>query len=149
MQCSIAAAFASFGVSSLDSGRLLWAAFFSHMFGKRALSRRAYTKEHKAIQALGDPPQPSILVNQRCALSPLPPPTDTRRATKTPVQPITQANEDRSRSIWTSSQCDAVADFHQEALVLRGAEILLAQSDELVSVLGYIEAVRSSRLHGW
>jgi hypothetical protein len=38
-----------------------------------------------------------------------------------------------------------VADFHQEALVLRGAEILLAQSDELVSVLGYIDVARQSK----
>ena len=76
-------------------------------------------------------------------------PTDIRRATTTPVPPITRANEDRSRSIWTISQCDAAAEFHQEALVLRGAEILLIQSDELVSVLGYIEAVRNGRLHGW
>ena len=76
-------------------------------------------------------------------------PTDIRRATTTPVPPITRANEDRSRSIWTISQCDAAAEFHQEALVLWGAEVLLSQADELVNVLGYIEAIRSDRLHGW
>ena len=57
--------------------------------------------------------------------------------------------EDRSRSIWTISQCDAAAEFHQEALVLWGAEVLLSQADGLVNVLGYIEAIRSGRLHGW
>ena len=72
------------------------------------------------------------------------------------VQPKLRCNRSRKRTrIATgafgpaSSQCDAAAEFHQEALVLRGAEILLIQSDVLVSVLGYIEAVRNGRLHGW
>ena len=71
-------------------------------------------------------------------------PTDIRRATTTPVPPITRANEDRSRSIWTSSQCDAAAEFHQEALVLRGAEVLLSQADELVNV-----SIRLKRSPAW
>ena len=72
------------------------------------------------------------------------------------VQPKLRCNRLRKRTRITtgafgpaSSQCDAAAKFHQEALVLRGAEILLIQSDELVSVLGYNEAVRNGRLHGW